>query len=408
METEGFTFGTEQYLRWEKLLTKLPKDASLSNLKTIICPLLAANEAEQTLVYQIYEECLEEVEAMQAKQKGLEKPKANWRKRLVLGILLFLSLLAGYRYFFPNVAADSVLSDEIEPSYLQLSPKETKVVCIKNNKLGSRPKIVKSSLLNASAIDNSLGQFTLDSICLAYMASDTVGADTFMVQLTDINGKNWQTTFYVNIRSIPLDTITRQVLQKKARPVSAPLFANKDLPFPNNIRDLAIPPLNALEKFYQENAKLIKFLLIALFTALLAKILLARDEKRKQLIAEPSKKGETIPLLGLPKAIVSAIKSGEIFFRLLNKFRGRTPDEYYRLNIPKTITHTIQNAGMVAFKYTPQSRPSEYLLLMDRAVEGQHLGHLFDLITACFQENEVHLNDFIGMLRLDFVLMNNM
>jgi len=350
LETEGFTFGTEQYLQWQKILERFPEALTIAELKTYICPLIAANEAEQRLIYQVYDECLEEVAEIN-RATTLASTKRNWLKTILIGLAVLAGLILAYRYFFPPATKAKVLSEYIEPSYLRLTPNETKSVCIKRNKLAGRPSIKTATLLNTSSIDTTLGQFQLDSICLQYAAKNEVGADTFEVELTDINGKNWQTTFYVNVRDIPLDTITRQVLQKKARPVSTPLFTTKDLPFPNDIRDLAIPPLNALEKFYQENAKLIKFLLIALLTAILIKILLARDEQRKRLIANPKEQVKVLPILGLPNVLLAAIKSGEFFYRLLNKFRRRTPDEFYRLNIPKTINHTIKNAGMVNFQY---------------------------------------------------------
>lgn len=393
METEGFTFGTEQYLQWQKMLDRFPAELTLGELKTYICPLIAANETEQALVYQLYDECLAEIAVINGDVKSLPTKK-NWFKIGLISLVGLVGLIMAYRYFFPTEVKAKILSEYIEPSYLRLTPNETKTVCIKPNKLAGRPNIKTATLLNAARIDTTLGQFQLDSVCLQYVAKDEVGADTFEVQLTDINDKNWLTTYYVNVRDIPLDTITRQVLQKKARPVSTPLFTTKDFPYPNDIRDLAIPPLNALEKFYQENAKLIKFLLFALLTAILAKILLARDERRKRLIANPNKEAAVLPILGLPSALLAAIKSGEFFYRLLNKFRRRTPDEFYRLNIPKTINHTIKNAGMVNFQYQLQSRPSEYLLLIDEAASTAHLARLFDLIHDYFQLNEIHFERF--------------
>lgn len=375
------------------MLERFPTDLTLEQLKTYICPLIAANETEQALVYQVYEECLAEVAEINGITKALP-PKRNWLKIGLMALITILGLLFIYRYLAPDEEKTKVLSEFIEPSYLRLMPNETKSVCIKRNKLAGRPRIKSATLLNTGNIDTTLGQFQLDTICLQYMAKDEVGADTLEVQLTDINGRNWLTTFYVNVRNIPLDTITRQVLQKKARPVSTPLFTTKDLPYPNDIRELAIPPLNALEKFYQENAKLIKSLLIALLTVILVKILLARDERRKRLIANPKETDQVLPILGLPNVLLALIKSGDFFYQLLNKFRQRIPDEFYRLNIPKTINHTVKNAGMVNFQYKLQTRPSEYLLVIDGKAVGTHVAQLFELIHEYFQLNEVHFERF--------------
>lgn len=376
------------------MLERLPADKSLDELKTLLVPLVAANEEEQALAYQLYEECQAEVEAINAAEMAPATTATNWLKRLLPWLILLIGLYAVYRYFAPSKKATKVLTEEVDATYLQLSPNETKSVCIKQNKLGARPKIAQSKVTNLGAIDSHLGSYKLDGICLEYTAKDTVGTDTFRVQLTDINGGVWQTDYFITIRSVPLDTIVRQVLQKKVRPVTTPLFTAKELPFPNDIRDLAIPPLTALEKFYQENAKLIKILLITLFTALLVKILLARDERRKKLIAEPQAATQVSPIFGIPKTLLETIRSGEVFFRLLNKFRQRTPDDFERLNIPKTINHTIKNAGMVNFQYEIPTRPAEYLLLIDAPQANSHLAQLFDLIHEYFQENEVHFERF--------------
>jgi len=394
LEAEGFTFGTEQYLQWQKMLERLPVDKSLAELKTLLVPLVAANEEEQALAYQIYDECQAEVAAINAAETSAAKTATNWMRRILPWLLLLLGIYAIYRYFAPSQAAKKELTEFIDTSYLQLRPNETKAVCIKQNKLGARPKMAQSKVTNPSELDSHLGRYDLDGICLEYTAKDTVGTDTFRVQLTDINGGVWQTEYIVTVRSVPLDTIVRQVLQKKVRPVTTPLFSTKDLPFPNDIRDLAIPPLTALEKFYQENAKLIKILLITLFTALLVKILLARDEKRKKLIAQPQESAQVAPIFGLPKALLETIRSGEVFYRLLNKFRQRTPDDFERLHIPKTISHTIKNAGMVNFQYERPSRPAEYLLLIDAPPANSHLAQLFDLIHEYFRANEVHIERF--------------
>ncbi len=376
------------------MLARLPADKSLAELKTLLVPLVAANEEEQALAYQIYEECQAEVEAINEAETSTSKTATDWIRRILPWLLLLIGSYAVYRYFSPSQAAKKELTEVIDASYLQLRPNETKSVCIKQNKLGARPKMAQTKVTNLSELDSHLGTYKLDGICLEYTAKDTVGTDTFSVQLTDINGGIWQTEYFVTIRSVPLDTIVRQVLQKKVRPVTTPLFSAKELPFPNDIRDLAIPPLTALEKFYQENAKLIKILLITLFTALLVKILLARDEKRKKLIAQPQNATQVSPIFGLPKALLETIRSGEVFFRLLNKFRQRTPDDFERLNIPKTINHTIKNAGMVNFQYETPTRPAEYLLLIDAPQANSHLAQLFDLIHEYFQENEVHFERF--------------
>ena len=99
METEGFTFGTEQYLQWQKMLERFPEELTIEELKTFICPLIAANEVEQTLVYQVYDECLDEVAEIN-KATTLASTKRNWLKIILIGLVTFAGLVGAYRYFF--------------------------------------------------------------------------------------------------------------------------------------------------------------------------------------------------------------------------------------------------------------------------------------------------------------------
>ncbi|MEM6316951.1 MAG: SUMF1/EgtB/PvdO family nonheme iron enzyme [Bacteroidota bacterium] len=393
LEAEGKVMSVEEQLRWQGLLAKLPEAASLEELKTLVVPVLATNETEQTAIYTIYEECLAEVNGINEEKIVSKQPsglKKNIKKIVAIGLPLLLLLY----FFYPKTPPPEILSDYIEPTYLRVAPNETKTVCLKKNKLRGRPKIVNTKIVNKSANESNLGTYQLDSLCLTYTAKAEAGEDSLNVHLIDINGKTWLTTYFVSIKSVPLDTIKRRVLQKKARPVGAAVFTNKAYPYPNDIRDLAIPPLNAFEKFYQDYPKLVKSLLILLLTALLLWWLWQRDEKRKKLVAKDQAETFVFPLLGLGRTALANIKSSETFVRLLNQIRRRTPEEFQRLHIEKTVAATVRNQGMVRFQYERPTRPPEYVLLMEKPSSTNHQGHLFELLYDYFRANEVYMERF--------------
>jgi len=140
------------------MLERLPADKSLDELKTLLVPLVAANEEEQTLAYQLYEECQAEVEAINAAETPTSKTVTDWLKRLLPWLLLLIGIYAIYRYFSPSQGAKKELKF-IDASYLQLRPNETKSVCIKQNKLGARPEMAQTTVTNLSAIDSHLGRY---------------------------------------------------------------------------------------------------------------------------------------------------------------------------------------------------------------------------------------------------------
>ena len=127
---------------------------------------------------------------------------------------------------------------------------------------------------------------------------------------------------------------------------------------------------------------------------ILIKILLDREEKRKKLVAEIAARKNIFPLWKLAPGLLESTTTGNLFFNLLNKLRRRTPDDFYRLNIPKTVDHTVKKAGMVEFQYDVQTRPPEYILLVDGASHANHLSKLFELLVGHFKANEVYIERF--------------
>ena len=88
------------------------------------------------------------------------------------------------------------------------------------------------------------------------------------------------------------------------------------------------------------------------------------------------------------------IRLNETFDQTLQRLRSRVSDDYFRLDIHKTILATVENAGMVDFRFQQQTRPPEYLLLIDRNSIANHRAHLFNYLYQKMRENEVHVERF--------------
>ncbi len=392
LEGEGFSFGLEEHLRWQRMLARLPDDLSAEQLKTIVCPLLATDETEQALVYQVFDESLARVKAINLANENATKK--GWNTFIPWPWLLFwIAALATFIGILTYPVPERIPPREIDPTYATVAPGQTKQICIDQKKLADKPRMIGAQLVNRDVTESVIGTYEFKNKCLFYTAKNGKGADTIAVEFMELDGFRWYTTFYVIVDEIRMDTIEKPIAQKRINNNKA-LFFYKQYPFENDIRTLIVPPLSAIEEFYQKYAKWIKLLLAMAVIAILGKILLDREEKRKKLVAESAARQDALPLWQLSPNILDSTTTGTLFFNLLNKLRKRTPDDFYRLNIPKTVDKTIQKAGMVEFQYDQQTRPPEYILLVDGADHANHLSKLFELLIEHFKANEVYIERF--------------
>jgi formylglycine-generating enzyme required for sulfatase activity len=94
----------------------------------------------------------------------------------------------------------------------------------------------------------------------------------------------------------------------------------------------------------------------------------------------------------------------EHFYFALNQLRQRTEDQFYKLNIPETVKATIQSGGQIDFQYTQQTKPPEYLMLIDRHSAANHRAAMFNMLFESFRANDVIVERFYfdGDIRLVF------
>jgi formylglycine-generating enzyme required for sulfatase activity len=92
------------------------------------------------------------------------------------------------------------------------------------------------------------------------------------------------------------------------------------------------------------------------------------------------------------------------FYSALNQLRQRTEDQFYKLNVPETVKATIQSGGQIDFQYTQQTKPPEYLMLIDRRSAANHRAALFNMLFESFKANDVIVERFYfdGDIRLVF------
>lgn len=79
---------------------------------------------------------------------------------------------------------------------------------------------------------------------------------------------------------------------------------------------------------------------------------------------------------------------------ILRSLRQKMDDEMMLLNIPQTIKNTIRSGGFPGAIFTPQLKPLEYLVLIDRSNPRSMLTALFDYMVRSWDEENIAAERF--------------
>ena len=240
---------------------------------------------------------------------------------------------------------------------------------------------------------SSFGRFNLTAAaCLTYTASDSLGRDSICVEIQTAEQDTFFVHFFASIQreDIPVEEETDYV-----NATAETAFLPKSYPHASDIRSLAIHSSSWWGRFHQKNGWWLKTLFLFFLSLLLYAILRLREQDRRKLVADVESKTKPPYVWNIQLDDLSEeVNLGENYQLVLNQLRQRTTDDYRRLSIPLTIGATIKNAGQVAFCYAQQTRPPEYLLLIDRHTEKNHRAKLFDLLFQSLKANEVFVERY--------------
>jgi formylglycine-generating enzyme required for sulfatase activity len=143
---------------------------------------------------------------------------------------------------------------------------------------------------------------------------------------------------------------------------------------------------------------------VAILLGILLIVIVRYLNRNRKIIAEiePSKKPPFAWNIQIPDN--HKVVYNENFHNALNQLRQRTEDQFYRLNVAETVQATIQSGGQIDFQYTRQTKPPEYLMLIDRRSAANHRAALFNMLYESFKSNDVLVERFYfdGDIRLVF------
>ncbi|HKR01225.1 MAG TPA: hypothetical protein VJT09_11160 [Pyrinomonadaceae bacterium] len=82
------------------------------------------------------------------------------------------------------------------------------------------------------------------------------------------------------------------------------------------------------------------------------------------------------------------------FYAVARRLRRRQVGEFHRLDVKATVAATVKAFGYLTLREKPDSKPPEYLLLIDRAGARDHQAYLFGELAAALKRENIFLLRF--------------
>jgi hypothetical protein len=404
LETEGYQIGTGQYLRVQELMHQLPEGLSTEELMYALSPLFVQTPQQQDQFYRLFRQSANRTKAY---FHSLEAPADSTtslpllqrhprRLKWFLFALAFLLvvpplLIIGLRYLEESNRA-------LERTF-QVTAGDSAISCAPDSILQEYIGGIDTFTV-VFAGQSRLGSFMLRGNCLEYTARDSVsGQDSILIEY-----QNGDRSVLVNFRPViegfvaPTTPSVDPRSPPKPRPATQTAVTDTEWPTltPPFKHDIFAYSVDAPSWLQQQLARYEKYIRLGgyiLAYAFLIALLIYRFRRRQsEQVALDSDKPPYVWHIRIPE--VEHLQFGPEFQRLLNRLRARTRGGAYQLDVPGTIHATIQNAGMADFQYKQQTRPPEYLLLIDQQSVRNHRARLFNYIFRTFQANEVLVERF--------------
>jgi len=389
-EQEGHALATDTLLRIRQLLDTLPPDTPDATLRHTLGCLLATSEAGQGRFYQLFDTCCAQADALcQAEavadtssdttETSNEAGERRWTYRL--WALSALLLLAGgwglWKYLEPEVVAvqnTRTLRTEgatAAPGVTLRQPMHRDTARL----LRAEP-----TALMATPAGNT---FYMDSTGMAHFraaadapANTTDTAHLYLHYADGTDSVQWLVT--INNQPPPDTTLAAQ-----------------PLPYPADITPLLVDEADMRRyEWFRRYEWPLKVLLLLLAGLLGWGLLRLWQYRRARVVAE-LQQSKNAPYLWQPATQADAGQWVQDAAQpLLNRLRGRAPDDRLLLDLPATVQATIRRAGRVSFRYRRRTLPPAYLLLIDRHGADDHRARLFDALYQAMLAAEVPVSRF--------------
>jgi hypothetical protein len=158
---------------------------------------------------------------------------------------------------------------------------------------------------------------------------------------------------------------------------------------PENIDDLVYAPGWWERNYLFVALALLSFLFIAYYLYLQYLQNRRKFLIRQQQLKDPPDKHP----LEIPHPRLKLFESDE-FYLSTRRLREREVSDIMQLDIPKTIAATVEGGGYPEFQFRSLTKPSEYLVLIDRPSDQNHLSNWTEQLVQELRKQEVFMEIF--------------
>lgn len=414
-EAEGnAVMGTDKYIEVNSLLNQLPQDYKLAQLKTLLTPILTSNAQQQNDFYRLFdnilkstiENAIDHTEAVEQEKNRfywqrtkfktaqtlhqiLSYFKGNLVRTILLGIICLLVTgviwqILYFRRHYDDMHASSKIG-------------ELKKVCIKLQKGDNVTQIAQKT--GIARIVNA-GTF-LNDFCISYQ-SFSVGRDTILCFIKSENGHSE----VVNITVQSLFSLKFAPAQDAID--TSNLNENRTLASSKETNSMNLMPQNFLQdssKIEEINGQYVdnyssswefgfgnayfsfeKALIVLASLGLVLIIGYYYRRKNQKFTLMPQDNRDALYNWTIKIPNYGAIVMDADYYVALSEMRRRDADESRRVDIHKTVNATIENAGMIDFRYKSQFLTKNYLVFIDKT----------NPLSISTQTNEYLINSLIS------------
>ena len=340
----GFSVGVDTHLKVNQLLESLDENYPAEQLKTLLAPIFSHSPQQQQEFYRLFESYFS-------------------------------------RYLHPNeepqtqaIPSTPPHSPKPEPGILPYLAKRRYYIFIQTLLL------IGLGYLGVQAIDCYLQTRTLNGTFRCLSGLPPVNAPI-------VNNEE------------PVDSATPD---NEEFPSSTVQLSREDSIFQRLSEQLPLSEGNKIEEdisdlkadWYQQYGPVLKALFIVLIiTAFVFYELYWYNRRKLFLIREQNKHPPYFWQLSAEKSNRKLYTEQE-FFLASRKLREREPTETEELDLEDTIQQTIDAGGYPSLSYQSRTRPPEYLVLIEKRSNKDHLAMLFDQLVLELSEQDLYLERY--------------
>jgi len=450
LQTVGYPLGPGKLMQVEELMRQLPPDTPPEALRTLLAPLFASNPEAQRQFYGLFDQCLaaayktlvqeEPLPTTLLATPGIEKAETRSRRSL-LATLLALTLAAGAAFdggtpvtwvLLAAVGAAALLAGwklplrpvsrwayllalpvltlagfglklwmlamVTPPIIIDRPPRQTERIPVEQGESATRSLQIPgdTARLIAAAHCNgqnagttpSGGRYAIDSSgTLRYTAAaEALPGSTDTLCAEAVYASRRDTALFV------IDILATDVplpAQDKERLAEIPL------PFPDSLSAISLDPeVQTRADFYRRYQWLLKALIFLLAAFAVWAFLRWNERRRAKFVAEIEQRDSPPYVWRIETGEEQRLDFEESLSLLLNRLRRREGTDVRRLDVRGTVKASARRAGRATFVFREQTRPPEYLLLIDRFDANDHRARLFDALYEELRRAEVPVERF--------------